>query len=206
MKLKLENGRSILNPTVSQIEEALKTVENKENNYLIFERDEKQFMQVALDLLNGFYIEYHNGREEKHFKSTNEFNSFELTLDTLINYSRRNNRWHSIHTWEKLSNITPSANKLISLSTIFMLLGISIIIGIVFFDELIESTFDFSLNGKHFYILTLAISLTLPGFWEDFKQWESLELLSKTYAISAFFTFFIMLLLSICTFFGIGNC
>jgi hypothetical protein len=206
MKLILENGIIHTNPTSSQIEEVLKSIESKENNFLIFERDNDQFMQVALHEETGFYLEYHNGEKEKHFKSINQFNSLEITLKTLVDYGKRNTRWYNIHDWEELSGISQRRTKLISLSTILMILGVLIIVGIVLFKDLIDNTFSLNLSEYYFYLLTFAFGLTLPRFWEDFKDWKNLELLSKTYVISAFVTFFIMFLLSTCTYFGFGNC
>ena len=205
MRLILENGKIQTNPTTSQIEEALKSIENGENNFLVLERDNDHFLQAALHEVSGFYIEYHNRKEKKHFKSVNQFNSFEITVNTLVDYAKRNIRWYNVHRWEVLSEFLQPRNNLFSPSSIIMIFGLLIIIGITFFDDIIKSTFNIYLNGYHFYILTFAIGLTLPRFWVDFKDWSNLELLSKTYVISAFLTFFIMILLSICTYFRHGN-
>ena len=205
MNLELENGKSIPNPTAPQIEEALKTVENQKNSFLILERDSNQFMQIAPHQDNGFYIEYHNGSEAKHYKSVDKFNSFEETLETLRNYSRNNRRWHFSHTWEKLPGFDGSSSNFFSISTFLLLLGFATLIGIYAFEEEIEDFLGLIIDGKKIYIATVAIGLTLPIFWEDFGRWETLRIDAKTYAVSAYFLFFFMIIMSICTYFGIGN-
>jgi hypothetical protein len=205
MKLELENGNSISNPTDSQIEEALITFQNQQNSFLILEHDSNQFMQIALHQDKGFYIEYHKVSEGKHYKSIDKFNSFEETVKTLTNYSRNNHRWHFSHTWEKLPGFNSSSSSFFSLSTFLLLLGLATLIGIYAVEKEIEDFLGLIIDGKKIYIATVAIGLTLPTFWEDFVKWETLRIDEKAYAVSAYFLFFLMIIMSICTYFGIGN-
>lgn len=69
IRMQLESGREVVDPSQEQVLEALRTMERNEESYVILERDSPSgdsYIQAAEDPAGGYLVEYQDGSLEQH--------------------------------------------------------------------------------------------------------------------------------------------
>jgi hypothetical protein len=108
MNLETSAGRSVANPSASQIAEELAALPGGADCYAILSLDDLTYIQTAGRPPEGFLLEYQDGSAERHYRSTERA----LPLSTVTNafqlYARSDSSWRSVATWKQQDLSEPS--------------------------------------------------------------------------------------------------
>lgn len=202
MHLKLENGESWDDPSSYQIEEALRKLEQTSNSFLILERSSTGYMQAAGDPENGYYLEYRSASADKQYRCSDSNLSLQMAAEILTNYAAKNRHWHTFQEWEEtsLSISEGPQNPLFSGTRLLMFAGLAIALATVSFKSRTEQLLNVEINGKEFYILTLAAAMAVPQSIKDLRRWNELGSYMKANSIAILLLFLMGLWASVYTF------
>src|SRR5437660_444898 len=108
MRLTLENGTVIDNPTAAQIDAALRSLNwLEENAFAVLAVQDWTYMQTAQDddpdqQEPVFLLEYQEDSLEKHYHAVDEPLSVERVIEAFQKYARGDASWRDDFQWEKL--------------------------------------------------------------------------------------------------------
>ncbi len=107
MRLTLENGTVIDNPSAAQIDEALRSLDwMEENAFAILELAEWTYMQTAQDddpeqQERVFVLDHQEGSLKKHYHAVDEQIALERVIDAFQKYARGDASWRTDFEWER---------------------------------------------------------------------------------------------------------
>jgi len=103
--LQMNSGREVVNPSDSQLREALAglDVQRDGDGFAILERSQMTYLQVSGDSRIGFDMEYQEGDTDHHYRATRDDLSLEEVVDALAAYSDGRAEWWKTQDWEKIS-------------------------------------------------------------------------------------------------------
>lgn len=88
-------------PTDELIEKCVNELKNKENSYLILEKDELTYVQI-LSTERGFVVQFQEGSVRSYFEF-DIYMSRPKTIELLKSYARMNEEWCSNHAYHKVN-------------------------------------------------------------------------------------------------------
>lgn len=196
MRLNLENGETWENPSSSQIEEALRKLEQTSNSFLILERDSEGYMQAAGDGENGFYLEYRSASSEKQYRCADSSLSFEASAEILKGYATKNRRWRTTQEWEqiKVGSSEGIMGRFLSPSLMLLIAGIFGAWAIYTFEAQVERLLNVEITIEGGFILTtIGIGLGTPHSIQELRRWDEIGWYMRTNSIMLILLFLIML-------------
>ncbi len=107
MRLTLENGTVIDNPTAAQIDAAVRSLNWREDNaFAILEQSEWTFMQTAQNddperQVPVFFLDYQEGSLKKHYHAVDEQIALDRVLTAFQKYGRGDASWRDDFEWER---------------------------------------------------------------------------------------------------------
>jgi len=101
-------GGGVDNPSLEQIEEALKSLPEPEGFAVLSQKDQGYFIQtIFLEPNGGFELEFKEGSDDKMYRCTNAPLSLAVVVRTFQRYAKGDERWKTELEWENLE-IPPS--------------------------------------------------------------------------------------------------
>jgi hypothetical protein len=101
MNFKTGTGRSVDDPTASQLMEELATLAAEAGSYAILSRDALTYLQTSGSTAEGFLLEYQDGSTERHYCSKQRDLPLEAITSAFQRYARDDLSWRSAATWEQ---------------------------------------------------------------------------------------------------------
>lgn len=98
MKLTTEDGTVVLDPSSSELQDALDRLGLRGNGYAVLEASEDHYLQVTGSRADGYLAEYREGSERTHHSSTTGDLTHQQMIDLLEAY-RAGGSWKSSITW-----------------------------------------------------------------------------------------------------------
>jgi hypothetical protein len=101
MDLETGTGRTIANPSESQIAEALAALPGGDDSFAILARDELTYIQTAGSPSEGFLLEYQAGSLDQHHRSTENTLPLSTVTNAFQRYAAEDPSWRSLVTWQR---------------------------------------------------------------------------------------------------------
>jgi hypothetical protein len=109
VKLEPGTGRSIEDPSASQIASELAALAGGVDSFAILSHDELTYIQTAGGPSEGLILEYQQGSTDQHFRSARN----DLPISTVTRafqlYAEHDSSWRSVAAWER-DDIAQPAN------------------------------------------------------------------------------------------------
>lgn len=100
LRLSLENGPPIDNPSLDQITVALSSLIVPGNSFAILERTDSIYLQAALQPSGEFIIEYQTGSVAEHYQAVTK--DLQIVVSIFRAYAIDDDAWHKIFDWKRI--------------------------------------------------------------------------------------------------------
>lgn len=103
MRLQLEGGRVVENPTPATLADALRTLRVPGCEFAVLEADRPDFYMQTLKNQDGsFFLEHHEGSLAKHYTVPYRLIDVEDIIDAFTSYLLQDDRWRQNYEWQKM--------------------------------------------------------------------------------------------------------
>lgn len=100
LKLELADKTIISNPTEEDITAALKSLSSKKNQFAILSEGQLTYIQVAKNLMGGYYVEYMEESKRNHYSGVVDCLSLEFVNTLFHTYLQEGDKWKSMIKWK----------------------------------------------------------------------------------------------------------
>ena len=100
LRLSLEDGRVIDNPSPVSITSALTSLKPDSNSFAILERTDTTYLQISMQSSDEFILEYQDGSLDKHFQA-NVYDLSDVTC-AFKAYAARDESWKTQFDWQRI--------------------------------------------------------------------------------------------------------
>ena len=205
MHVKTEDGTVVRNPDSADLKRLLSTINEKDNTFLILDRSDTEFLQLATSTEGGYVVEYQESGT--HYQTVHPV-AYDQLWPILTDYVAGDALWMGAFEWQEvdLDNAwgssengevlrAPSNMWTIALSII----GVGVLVAATMFNRVLGAFLG--IDGDTVIILGILVglSLMLPGSIEDFQRWDTLSGKRKAEAIGIPLAFVFLLLLFLFT-------
>ncbi len=104
MKLEIDGGAEIIDPSSGQIHEALEKMARGEADFVILSREDEgeYFIQAAGTSEQGLVLEYREGGEQSHYECSDPSLRIGQIIDAFNKYAQNDSNWTSDFPWTPL--------------------------------------------------------------------------------------------------------
>ena len=101
MHLKLGRGADLEDPSEAQIEAALRALPGGLDSFAILARNDQHYIQAAGGPADGFVLEYRDGKEAEHYRSSRTGLSPDEAVAAFLSYRRGDDAYRHSLGWER---------------------------------------------------------------------------------------------------------
>jgi hypothetical protein len=102
MRLDLEDGTTVVDPSPEQLRDALLGLRVPGNSFAILEQQPGFYMQAVKNEDGSYDLEYRDGSRDKHFKTSSRLMDNIDLIDAFTSYLERDDGWRRRFEWEPL--------------------------------------------------------------------------------------------------------